>query len=64
MTFEVDIPHHPHFVGPTHVAAADGTVSSTYTSSANDPPGTYLIKAVGSRGTRAQASLVVLGANP
>jgi hypothetical protein len=65
MTFEIDIPKHPKFVGPSHKAGADGRVSTTYTPLNGDPPGTYQIKAVGSRGTRAQGQLnVVAGSTP
>jgi hypothetical protein len=64
MTFEIDIPKHPRFVGPSHLAGADGRVTSTYTPLNGDPPGTYLVKAVGSRGTRAQGHLDVLGGAP
>ncbi len=61
MTFEIDIPAHPRFVGPSHAAAPDGTVTSTYTPLKGDPPGVYQIKAVGSLGTRAQTALTVTG---
>lgn len=61
MTFEIDIPSHPRFVGPSHTAAPDGTVTSTYTPLKGDPPGTYQIKAVGSLGTRAETALIVTG---
>jgi hypothetical protein len=61
MTFEVDIPGRPPFVGPAHTADPGGRVSATYTPLANDPPGTYRIKAVGSRGTRAQSTMHVGG---
>jgi hypothetical protein len=59
MTFEVDLPNHTRFVGPSHTAATDGRVSSTYTPQGGDPPGTYKVQAVGSRGTRAQSELTV-----
>jgi hypothetical protein len=59
MTFEVDIPKRPRFVGPSHTAGPDGRVTSTYTPLNGDPPGTYQLKAVGSRGTRASATLSV-----
>ena len=61
LTFEVDIPTHTPFIGPSHVADAQGTVSSTYVPLRGDPPGTYTIKAVGNQGTRAQATLSVTG---
>ncbi len=59
MTFEVDIPSRPRFRGPSHTADPAGAVSSTYTPQNGDPPGTYVVKAVGSRGTRAQSQIVV-----
>ena len=61
MTFEIDIPGRTRFVGPSHTAGPDGRVTSTYTPLTGDPPGTYQVKAVGSRGTRASATLVVVG---
>jgi len=61
MTFEIDIPGKPIFVGPPHPAAPDGTVTTTYTPLKGDPPGTYQIKATGNLGTRAQATLTVTG---
>ena len=59
MTFEIDRPGHPRFVGPSHSADQTGAVTSIYTPQNGDPPGTYVIKAVGSQGTRAQANLAV-----
>jgi len=59
MTFEVDPPNRKRFVGPSHTAGPDGRVTSIYTPQAGDPPGSYQVKAVGSRGTRATANLVV-----
>jgi hypothetical protein len=59
MTFEVDVPNRPRFVGPSHTADPAGAVSSKYTPQNGDPPGTYVVKAVGSRGTRAQGQIVV-----
>ena len=60
MTFEVDVPNHPRFVGPSHTAGADGKVMSTYTPLAGDPTGDYPVKAVGNRGTQATAHLTVV----
>ena len=59
MTFEIDIPGQHPFVGPAHTAGADGTVTSAYQPLPADPPGTYQLKAVGSQGTRASATLTV-----
>jgi hypothetical protein len=59
MTFEIDPPNKTRFVGPAHTAGADGKVSSTYTPSTVNPPGTYTVKAVGVRGTRATAQFTV-----
>lgn len=61
MTFEVDIPGHNPFIGPSHTADPQGVVTSTYVPLAGDPPGTYQIKAVGNQGTRAQATVAVTG---
>jgi len=57
MTFEVDPPKRKRFVGPSHNAGPDGKVASVYTPQPGDPPGAYVVKATGSRGTRAQARL-------
>lgn len=57
MTFEIDAPKQPPFVGPSHVAGADGRVTSIYTPQRDAPAGTYLVKAIGSRGTRAESHL-------
>lgn len=64
MTFEIDIPNRIPFVGPSHTADPQGTVTSTYTPLTGDPPGTYTIKAVGNEGTKAQTTLMVTGAAP
>jgi hypothetical protein len=61
MTFEIDPPNKTHFVGPAHTAGPDGKVSSTYTPSTVNPSGTYTVKAVGVRGTRATAQFTVTG---
>ncbi len=59
MTFEIDVPAQRPFVGPPHTAGPDGTVTSSYQSQQTDPAGTYRLKAVGARGTRAQTTLAV-----
>ena len=61
MTFEIDLPNRTRFVGPSHTAGPDGTVSSTYTPLTGDPGGTYRVHAVGNRGTRADGTIVVSG---
>jgi hypothetical protein len=61
MTFEIDPPNKTKFVGPAHTAGADGKVSSTYTPSTANPSGTYMVKAVGVRGTHATAQFTVTG---
>ena len=63
MTFEIDVPGQKPFIGPAHTADAGGSVTSSYTPLASDPPGTYQIKAVGTRGTRAQTSLAIVRAS-
>jgi hypothetical protein len=62
MTFEVDPPNHKRFVGPSHTAGPDGKVVSVYTPQPGDPPGSYLVKATGSRGTRAQSHVDITAA--
>jgi hypothetical protein len=61
MTFEIDGPNKIHFVGPSHTADPQGTVSSTYVPQSGDPAGVYTVLAVGNRGTRAQGSVTVTG---
>jgi LysM repeat protein len=58
VTFEIATPT-GSFVGPAHVASAEGIVTTTYTTGAADPPGSYLVVALGDQGTTAQAALVV-----
>ena len=60
MTFEIDLPNHTKFVGPSHVAGPDGKVASSYKPLTGDPPGAYQVVAVGSRGTRANGRLTVV----
>src|SRR5258708_184329 len=64
MTFEIDVPGQKPFVGPAHTAGTDGSVTSSYMPQSGDPPGTYQVKAVGARGTRAQTSVVIVAAQP
>jgi len=64
MTFEIDIPHKPRFVGPPHTADPDGKVTGMYTPQAGNPLGTYTVKAVGARGTRAEAPVTVVAGSP
>jgi hypothetical protein len=59
MTFEIELPNKAHFVGPSHTADAQGTVTSTYVPQPGDPPGIYTILGVGNEGTRAQGSLTL-----
>ena len=59
MTFEIDVPRHPRFVGPSHVVGPDGRALGAYSPQAGDPPGTYTVKAAGDRGTHAATTLVV-----
>ncbi len=61
MTFEIDLPNKSRFVGPSHTADPQGTVTSTYMPLSGDPPGLYQVMAVGNQGTRAQTSLTVTG---
>ena len=60
MTFEVDPPKGRPFIGPSHTAGADGTVTAAYTAQSGDAPGTYKLKATGDHGTRASGTLVVV----
>jgi hypothetical protein len=64
MTFEINAPKQPRFVGPSHVAGPDGKVTSTYTPQPGAPAGTYVVKASGSRGTRAESHLSIAPGSP
>jgi hypothetical protein len=64
MNFEVDLPNHTRFVGPSHTAGPDGKVSSTYTALTGDPAGVYVVKATGALGTRAQGNVQLTGTTP
>ena len=61
VTFRIDSPA-GSFVGPPHLAAADGRVTATYAPSAGNPAGNYTITAQGDHGTTASAILVVVAA--
>jgi LysM repeat protein len=58
ITFQIQTPT-GSFTGPAHVAAADGTVTTTYSVNATDQAGTYLVVARGDLGTSTTAALVV-----
>ena len=61
MTFEIDVPGKAPFIGPSHTADPQGTVSTTYVPLTGDPAGVYKILAVGNQGTRAEGSVMVTG---
>jgi LysM repeat protein len=63
ITFQVNSPT-GSFTGPSHGAAADGTVTTTYSVSVDAPIGTYAVTAKGDRGTTAQATFRVDPAVP
>jgi LysM repeat protein len=56
ITFEVDNPGGKKFTGPPHTPAADGSVTTNYQTTPQDPAGTYQVMATGSAGTNAHAS--------
>ena len=58
ITFTIVTPGGP-FTGPPHLAALDGTVTTSYTPGGGDLPGTYLVAAHGDQGTDVQAALTV-----
>lgn len=58
VTFEIQTPTGT-FKGPPHTAGPDGTVNTTYSPNATDPPGSYQVVAHGDQGTNAIAALVV-----
>jgi len=58
VTFRIDSPT-GSFTGPAHVAADDGTVSTTYTPPLDAPPGLYTVSVSGTQGTTAQATFQV-----
>lgn len=59
VTFEVDSPDGKKFTGPVHTAAADGSVSASYITKAQDPTGTYQVVVNGRQGTQARAMFLV-----
>lgn len=50
VTFEIDLPNGTTFTGQSHVAGPDGTVATTYRTSASDPTGAYQVKALAADG--------------
>jgi LysM repeat protein len=58
ITFRIDSPL-GSFTGPAHIAADDGTVSTTYTPPLDAPPGLYTVSVSGTQGTTAQATFEV-----
>jgi hypothetical protein len=60
MTFEIDPPKGNRFIGPSHTAAPDGTVTSNYKPQPGNVPGPYRIKVAGSQGTRAEGQLTLV----
>jgi LysM repeat protein len=62
--FEIGFPDGRKFTGPHHVAEPDGTVSTTFLTTQDDPPGTYTVVATGNQGTSAKSSFGVDALNP
>jgi LysM repeat protein len=62
ITFKITRPNASTFTGRSHLADSDGTVKTTYTIGATDPPGTYTVTASGDQGTSAQATFEVVPA--
>lgn len=60
--FEIDFPNAHKFTGPPHLVGPDGTTSTNYTVTAGNPPGDYVVKALGDKGTMAQSDFKVTGA--
>ena len=58
VTIRIDSPT-GSFTGPSHTAAADGTVTTTYTPPSDATPGTYAVVVSGDQGTAAQATFQV-----
>jgi LysM repeat protein len=56
IAFEIDSPDGRKFSGPPHTATAGGTVTATYLTTEQDPPGSYNVIATGSQGTSARGS--------
>ncbi len=56
ITFEIDGPGNSKFTGPPHMAADDGSVSTTFQSGATDLPGVYSVLARGDQGSMIQAT--------
>jgi len=60
LRFDIGLPNGKIFKGQFHQVPANGTVEAPYkTSSPNDPPGSYSVKAATEKGTSATGSFTV-----
>jgi LysM repeat protein len=64
ITFEVDGPGGKKFKGPPHTPAADGSITTSYQTTPQDPAGMYQVGATGSAGTNANATFQLTPAPP
>lgn len=63
--FEIDIPGAKPFIGASHTAGADGTVTANYRTAGGNPPGTYSVKVTGDKGSSATGAFTVTpGSSP
>ena len=60
LTFEVDFPGGRKFNGQPHTIAADGTVSTTFLVTSQNPPGDYVVKAAATKGQTAEGHFTVV----
>ena len=63
-TFSIARPGHPPFTGPSHTAAADGSIAASYTTYPTDPGGQYVVLARTSSGKAVFGELRVDAAGP
>lgn len=59
VTFEIDMPGGRKFVGQPHVVATDGTVSTTFLVTSQNPVGDYVVHATTDKGQAAEAHFTV-----
>lgn len=66
VAFEIDLPNGKTFKGQSHTSSADGSVSTSYRTTATDPAGTYQVQATGDQGEHltGQFDVTAAGAPP
>lgn len=62
VTFVIDMPGGRKFTGQPHTVAADGTVSTTFLLTSQNPPGDYVVHASATKGQTADGHFTVTAA--